>query len=464
MPRHDARSLGLSGPHRRSVRRSRVGAGARGRARRAPDLRRHHLHDRAADPARHRGRRRASRRGIRDVPVVWGGIHAQPASRSDASGIRPSTSSWSERAKTTLAELVQALETGTPLSTVNGIFYKEAARSTRRRRGLRGSQRQPPLSYHLLDMDLYRRRCLAWTTLTLQHQPRVHLPLRVLLGSGDAPAAAGAPCSPTPCSTTCAASSGLRHPRLPVLRRPLLHRPKRARGILEGIVRADLGITISKLQIRADTICRMDREFFELMVRAGVKRFTIGIESGSQRVLDLIKKDMTVEQAHRGQPPAGAVSVRAALPVHDGDAHRDARGIGQSIQLADRLIADNPQAVKTFNIYTPYPGTELFGVALERGLRAAGTAGGLGDASTSATSRRTPLDRARDQAPRREPRLPADVPRQPVHQPIPGHEPARGLAEPLVRARRALPRAQPRRALPVESKLVRSLGVFGRQG
>ncbi len=41
----------------------------------------------------------------------------------------------------------------------------------------------------------------------------------------------------------------------------------------------------------------MDREFLDLMVRAGVKRFTLGIESGSQRVLDLIKKDMTVEQA-----------------------------------------------------------------------------------------------------------------------------------------------------------------------
>jgi radical SAM superfamily enzyme YgiQ (UPF0313 family) len=41
----------------------------------------------------------------------------------------------------------------------------------------------------------------------------------------------------------------------------------------------------------------------------------------------------------------------------------------QSIELADRLIAENPQAVKTFNIYTPYPGTELYGVALERGLK-----------------------------------------------------------------------------------------------
>jgi radical SAM superfamily enzyme YgiQ (UPF0313 family) len=40
-----------------------------------------------------------------------------------------------------------------------------------------------------------------------------------------------------------------------------------------------------------------------------------------------------------------------------------------SIQLADQMLADNPRAVKTFNIYTPYPGTELFGVALNSGLK-----------------------------------------------------------------------------------------------
>src|SRR5262249_29148980 len=71
---------------------------------------------------------------------------------------------------------------------------------------------------------------------------------------------------------------------------------KRARAILEQIVAADLDLTISKLQIRADTICRMTPDFLELLVRAGVKRLTIGVESGSQRVLDLIKKDVTVEE------------------------------------------------------------------------------------------------------------------------------------------------------------------------
>ena len=71
---------------------------------------------------------------------------------------------------------------------------------------------------------------------------------------------------------------------------------KRAYGILEGIVRLNLNITISKLQLRADTICRMDRDFLDLIARAGVKRMTVGVESGNQRVLDLIKKDVYIDE------------------------------------------------------------------------------------------------------------------------------------------------------------------------
>ena len=210
---------------------------------------------------------------------------------------------------------------------------------------------------------------------------------------------------------------------------------ERARGILEGVVRADLGITISKLQIRADTLCRMDREFFELMVRAGVKRFTVGIESGSQRILDLIKKDITVEEAleaNRRLAPYPFVPLYLFMMGMPTETPED---LGMSIQLADRMLADNPRAVKTFNIYTPYPGTELFSCRLGARLADAGTAGGLGQVQLPQRAERLPVDGARDQAPCAGPGLPADVPRQPVHRSLPGDEPPGGLVEPAVRAR-----------------------------
>jgi len=144
---------------------------------------------------------------------------------------------------------------------------------------------------------------------------------------------------------------------------------KRAYGILEEIVRADLNISIGKLQIRADTICKMSKDFLELMVRAGVKRLTIGIESGSQRILDLIKKDIYLEEvieASRKLIPYPIVPVylfMMGLPTETPDE------LTESIRLAEQLVEENPRAVKSFNIYTPYPGTELYHVALQHGLK-----------------------------------------------------------------------------------------------
>ena len=66
--------------------------------------------------------------------------------------------------------------------------------------------------------------------------------------------------------------------------------------VMEGIVRSDLDISIGKLFIRADTLCKMDNDFLKLLVRAGVKRLVMGVESGNQRILNLLKKRITLDQ------------------------------------------------------------------------------------------------------------------------------------------------------------------------
>lgn len=304
-----------------------------------------------------------------DLPVVWGGIHAslQPEQTLQNPNIDVVVVGEGEA---TFEHLVRALEAGAPLSEVPGIWYKENGKiHANPSRGFIKLDREPPLSYHLVDVDRYRRRLFGIEHLTFN--------------------------SSRGCTFRCSFCwDPVMHQRkwramqpetvLEHLRRIIRDYGvrgflftddhffidmKRARGIIEGIVRANLDITISKLQVRADTICRMDRDFLDLMVRARVKRFTIGIESGSQRVLDLIQKDMTVEEAleaNRKLAPYPIVPLylfMMGMPTETPDELR------QSIALADRLIADNPKAVKTFNIYTPYPGTELYNVALQQGLK-----------------------------------------------------------------------------------------------
>jgi hypothetical protein len=43
--------------------------------------------------------------------------------------------------------------------------------------------------------------------------------------------------------------------------------------------------------------------------------------------------------------------------------------LAQSFHLAEQLIDENPNAVKTFNIFVPYPGTEIHELARNCGLQ-----------------------------------------------------------------------------------------------
>jgi radical SAM superfamily enzyme YgiQ (UPF0313 family) len=142
----------------------------------------------------------------------------------------------------------------------------------------------------------------------------------------------------------------------------------RARAILEGFARSPHGMTLGKLQVRADAVCRMDREFFELLARAGVRRLTIGAESGSPRILKMIQKDETVEtimEANRklaGYPIVPLYFFMMGFPTETPE------DFGQSIALALLLMQENPNADVSFNIYTPFPGTPLYREAVAQGL------------------------------------------------------------------------------------------------
>jgi radical SAM superfamily enzyme YgiQ (UPF0313 family) len=340
-----------------------------------------------------------------DVPIVWGGVHASLMPQQTLSHPLVDIVVVGEGEETFL-ELVKALESGTPLSRVAGIWYKEdgdspGVSSTDRpgggsilpvlglesdnscagtpvaSNGFRWTGERPfvnldeqaPLAYHLIDMNRYRRRLFGidhvsfnssrgctfrcnfcWDPVMHKRRWRAMTPETVLDQL-----------------QRIITDHGIRgflftddHFFIDM---------KRARAILEAIVRADLDISISKLQIRADTICKMDEDFLDLLVRAKVKRLTVGVESGNQRLLDLIKKDVTVEQVVEANQKLIPYPIVPIYLFMMGMPSETPAELEESIRLAVRLTDENPRAVKTFNIYTPYPGTQLYDVCVESGLQ-----------------------------------------------------------------------------------------------
>jgi len=304
-----------------------------------------------------------------DLPIVWGGIHGSLLPEQTL------RSGWADivvvgEGEATFLQLVEVLAAKGSLAPVEGIAYLENGKvCTTPPRRFVNLDEQPPLSYPLINMDHYRRRLFGMDHVSFN-------------------SSRGCPFRCSFCWDPVLHGRKWRamqpHTVMEQLRRIVTDYDirgflftddfffadlKRARGVLEEVVRSNLNISISKLQVRADTICRMDKEFFDLLVRANVRRLTVGVESGSQSMLDLLKKDVTVEQvieANQRLIPHPIVPVYLFMMALPGETPEQ---FAQSIALAVRLTDENPRAVKTFNIYTPYPGTELYEVAVQQGLR-----------------------------------------------------------------------------------------------
>jgi len=111
---------------------------------------------------------------------------------------------------------------------------------------------------------------------------------------------------------------------------------------------------------RADAL---DEELLRVMKKAGCGVFSLGLESGNQRLLDLIKKDITLEQVRKavGMIHDAGIDARATfilgLPTETREESL------RTIKFAYSLPLDHVK----FGIATPFPGTELWDIAVREG-------------------------------------------------------------------------------------------------
>ena len=139
--------------------------------------------------------------------------------------------------------------------------------------------------------------------------------------------------------------------------------------VMEKIIQTGLGVKIGKIFMRADTICRLDRKFIDLMMRAGVRRVAIGAESGSPRILRLIKKRISVDEIVEANRKLAPYPIQPSFLFMMGLPTETTEEVGESVKLADRLLRENPQAARTFKQFIPFPGTELFDLVRGMGFR-----------------------------------------------------------------------------------------------
>jgi len=107
----------------------------------------------------------------------------------------------------------------------------------------------------------------------------------------------------------------------------------------------------------------VDSELLGVMKDAGCYMIEYGVESGNQRVLNSLKKDITLEQTIKAFELTHEAGIETVAYFMIGSPQETSETIQETVEFAKKL---NPDFVQ-FSIATPYPGTELYSLALEDG-------------------------------------------------------------------------------------------------
>jgi anaerobic magnesium-protoporphyrin IX monomethyl ester cyclase len=304
-----------------------------------------------------------------DVPVVWGGTHATllPEQTLERPEIDYIVQAEGER---TFEELVAELERGPRVRNVAGVWWKEQGRAiSGGRRPFIDLNEEPYLDYDLVDVRKYKRTvfgverlsfstsrgccypcAFCYSTVVHRRQWRA---LRADLAVEQMKEFTG--------------RYGVRG--LFLTDANFFLDLDRARAILEKIVSENLGLVFTRLHIRFDTMRRLSDEDLALIERAGCKCLAVGVESGSARIRALLHKPVDEDELRDINRRFMRFSIMPMYFFMIGYPTETREELKATAKLFTRLVTENPRAWKSVNTYAPFPGTELYDLAVAEGLK-----------------------------------------------------------------------------------------------
>jgi anaerobic magnesium-protoporphyrin IX monomethyl ester cyclase len=135
---------------------------------------------------------------------------------------------------------------------------------------------------------------------------------------------------------------------------------QRTKNIMDGLKEL-------RLSWNCDTrVNLLDEELIHEMVKTGCKKISIGVESGSEKILKLINKNITLEQIRRVFKwchEAGLETIEANFLI---GSHPDETA--EDIVATRRLIRELKPQRLLVSVIVPFPGTIVRDQMLERGL------------------------------------------------------------------------------------------------
>ncbi|MCX5796730.1 MAG: radical SAM protein [Elusimicrobia bacterium] len=302
-----------------------------------------------------------------DLPIVWGGNHPTLAAAQTAEHplVDIVVIGAGER---TFRLLVDALRAGKDWRGVPNIAYKSEGGAVLQ--GEAGAPEDPEqlaeLPYQLVDVENYVSGRMLFG------RPVRSLPFITSFGC---PHACAFCCQPVLSSRRWRRMS----PEHAARRASVLAERYRLDAVEfhdeEFFADRDRGLRIAEriggafswyVQTRMDDLLALDLAALE---KNGLSAVQPGLESGSDRVLEFVRKQETVRQYRAANAALARTGIEATYNFMMGFPTETPPEVAATVDLALELLDANPNArVSGFYVFVPYPGSELYALAVKAGF------------------------------------------------------------------------------------------------
>lgn len=147
---------------------------------------------------------------------------------------------------------------------------------------------------------------------------------------------------------------------------------RRVEQFLDALKEANLDIYWGTQGVRVDTINNMPLRLLDKIEESGCRELSIGVESANPEILKLINKKIEIEDVYKANEKLAGRNFAVKYNMMIGFTGESIEGIKKTVRLAIELYKKNKNVWFPFNIYTPFPGTSMFKMAVEYGFKPPG--------------------------------------------------------------------------------------------
>ncbi|MCX7877392.1 MAG: B12-binding domain-containing radical SAM protein [Ignavibacteria bacterium] len=121
--------------------------------------------------------------------------------------------------------------------------------------------------------------------------------------------------------------------------------------------------------MRADQGYRMNDEEFEICRKSGLRRVLVGVESGSQEMMDWLKKDIKKEHVISTANKCLKHNIGAHFPFIVGFPDETEKSLKDTLKFARELRSMHPDFLTPVFYFKPYPGSDITREVAQKGYR-----------------------------------------------------------------------------------------------